>query len=670
MGLADERQRRLVLDSLLLGVVGALAAQAFIFLLDLADKLLIQGIAGYYAPGLPNEGGKLVETIGSHGLWLVPLVTTLGGLIVGILIYSLAPEADGHGTDAAIKAVHRTGGYLRPRVVPLKMVASAITIGSGGAAGREGPASLIAAGLGSIYGTIRHRSEDERRLLVIIGMAAGLSAVFRTPIGAAVFAIEVLYSEMEFETDALLYAILASVVAFSLNGAVSGWEPLFNLPSNMAVSGLTMYLECAVIGVAGGVVGAMLPVALYRTRDIFHAMRIPPHVKPAIGGLLLGLMALVWPQILGGGYGWMQEVIDGGLGWKLMLALVVMKTVAFSLTIGSGGSGGVLAPGLFVGTMLGGVFADIFHQSPATFALVGMAGVFGSAGRVPIATLFMVAEMTGGYRLLPATALVVALSSIIQMTLVAGWKYSTLHEAQIPTRTGRDVDLLEGVQVKDVMSTDLESVPPDMPIANLLDEFQRTHHHGFTVLDKDNNLLGVITVGDIERAVLTDKTLQENKTVADIATVAGLAVGYPDETMSVALWRMGVRGIGRLPIVERGNHRHVVGLIHRENVIRAYEQAVARRTYTSYRLKELREAHEGNVRVVEVDINDRHPLAGQSVREIARNLPSDCILVSIRRGKRLLIPHGDTVIQPGDHLVSLASDDAASQAQRLLAPVR
>ncbi len=670
IGLADERQRRLVLDSLLLGVVGALAAQLFTLMLDLAQKLLINGIAGYHAPGLPNEGGQLIETIGSHGLWLVPLVTTLGGLVAGILVYSIAPEAEGHGTDSAVKALHRAGGFIRLRVPPLKMVASAITIGSGGAAGREGPTALIAAGIGSAYATLRHRSEDEHRLLVMMGIAAGLSAIFRTPIGAAIFAIEVLYSEMEFETGALLYTILASVVAFSINGIFSGWDPLFDVPANLAVSGATGYLQYAVLGIAGGIVAALIPAIFYQTRDLFRRIPIMPHFKPAIGGFLVGLIALQWPAVLGGGYGWIQEAMNGQLGWQLLLTLMLAKTVAFSLTIGSGGSGGVFAPSLFVGAMLGGVLADVFNGSYAAFVLVGMAAVFSGAGRVPIATLFMVTEMTGGYHLLPAAALVVTLSYLIQVTLSQVFKYTSLYEAQVPTRAGRDVDLLEGVQVRDVMSAQLDSVPATMLVRQLLDEFQRTHHHGFAVLDEENNLIGMVTVGDIERAVLSDEKSLDGKTVADLATVDGLAVGYADETMSVALWRMGVRGIGRLPIVERGNRRHVIGVIRREDVIRAYEQAVARRTYTSHRLKELREAYEGNVRVVEVDISAHHPLAGQSVREIARNLPSDCILVSIRRDKRLLIPHGDTVIQPGDHLVSLASEEAAAQAQRLLAPVR
>lgn len=663
--LADERQRRLVLDSLWLGLVGALAAQVFLFLLDLSQSVFLEGLAGYTPPGLPNEGGALVEKVGSHGLWLIPIATTLGGLISGILVFSLAPEAEGHGTDSAVKAFHRAGGFIRARVPPLKTIASAITIGSGGAAGREGPTALIAAGIGSVYATLRHRPDDERRLLVLIGMAAGLSAIFRTPIGAAIFAIEILYYDMEFETGALLYTILASVVAYTINGIFDGWEPLFSVPPDLSVTNSAEYLEYAVLGIAGGVTATILPIVFYRARDLFHAIPVPPHIKPAIGGLAVGLMALALPEVLGGGYGWMQMAMDGSLSLSVLILLIFAKMAAMALTVGSGGSGGVFAPSLFVGAMLGGALANVFGQeSPAAFVVVGMAAVFSGAGRVPIATLFMVAEMTGGYHLLAPTALVVTLSYIIQVTLAQRFRYKSLYEAQLPTRPRRDVDLLEGISVAEAMETTVDSVPPTMPLPQLLQEFERTHHHGFTVVDEQGNLFGIVSLDDLEQAMLSPGF--EQKTVADIATTDGIAVGYPDETVSEALWRMGVRRIGRLPIVDRNNPRRLLGVLRRQNIIEAYERAIANRKDISARLRELREAHEGNVRVVEVDIGDKHRFVGKQIKDIAGELPDDCILVSIRRDRKVIIPHGTTEIRKGDHLVTLASADCAERVRAAL----
>ncbi len=663
--LADERQRRLVLDSIWLGLVGALAAQVFLFLLELSQRVFLEGLAGYTPPGLPNEGGKLVETIGAHGLWLLPLVTTLGGLLVGLLIHALAPEAEGEGTDSAVKAFHQAGGRLRAHIPPLKMIASAITLGSGGSAGREGPTALIAAGIGSVYGSLRQRSDDERRMLMLIGMAAGLSAIFRTPIGAAIFAIEVLYYEMEFETGALLFTILASVVAYTVNGIFAGWEPLFAVPPNLTVNHAEEYLQYAVLGIAGGALATLMPVIFYHTRDAFRALRIPGYLKPALGGLLVGLIGLALPEAIGGGYGWMQMAINGQLGLRLLLLLPLAKMITLALTVGSGGSGGVFAPSLFVGAMLGGALANAFgHDMPAAFVVVGMAAVFSGAGHVPIAALFMVSELTSGYHLLPAAALVVTLSYLVQVTLAQRLTYRSLYMAQLPTRPRREVDLLESIPVAEAMEKAVDSVPPTMPLPQLLHHFEETHHHGFPVTDEEGNLVGIVTLSDVEQAMLAPDF--EQKTVADIAITDGVAVGYPDETVSEALWRMGVRGIGRLPIVDRANPRRLVGVLRRQNVITAYERAIANRKDISARLRELREAHEGNVCVVEVDIGDKHRFIGRQIKDIARELPDDCILVSIRRDRRVIIPHGTTEIRKGDHLVTLASTECAERVRAAL----
>jgi CIC family chloride channel protein len=306
----------------------------------------------------------------------------------------------------------------------------------------------------------------------------------------------------------------------------------------------------------------------------------------------------------------------------------------------------------------------VFGGSSAAFVVVGMAAVFSGAGRVPIATLFMVTEMTGGYHLLPAAALVVTLSYLVQDTLTSHLKYKSLYGSQIPRRSSRDIDLLEGVLVGDAMTKDFESVPSTMSLKELAPLFEQTHHHGFPVVDDQGKLTGMVTLDDLHRAIL--EPTFETQTVADIATVDGLAVAYPEETMSVALWRMGVRKVGRLPVVDRQDTRRLVGLVRREDIIRAYEQAIATRKDTSARLRELREAYEGNVRVLEVDVSGQHPFVGKLVQEIAATLPRDCILVSIRRDKRVIIPHGDTTIQKGDHLVTLVGANCENEARQAL----
>lgn len=439
----NESEPRLLLESALLGVAGALSAQLFMWMLRLCDRWLLTGIAGYEPP---SEFGASHQVIGPHGLWLVPVVTTLGGLISGFLVYRFAPEAEGHGTDTVVDAFHRREGLIRPRVPGIKMVASAITIGSGGAAGREGPIALITAGVGSVYARLAHRSEEQRRLLLLAGMAAGLSAIFRTPMGTGVFAIEVLYGQMEFEVGALLYTMLASAVAYTVNGAFVGFGPLFRIPP-IRTPVFTDYASYAALGVAAGVVGTVLPVVFYRTRNFFRMLPVPLWTKPALGGLGVGLLALWLPQVLGGGYGWIELAINGKLVLHLLVLLIFAKMAAFAMTVGSGGSGGVFAPSLFVGAMLGGTFAVVLHQMPAVFAVVGMAAVFGAAARVPIATMLMVTEMAGGYHLLVPAGMAVMIAYLLQRKFSAHLRYHSLYEGQVPTRRDSPAHYMEHIQI-------------------------------------------------------------------------------------------------------------------------------------------------------------------------------------------------------------------------------
>lgn len=287
-----------------------------------------------------------------HGRWLIPLATTLGGLLSGLLVYTLAPAAEGHGTDAAVNAFHNLRGEIRTRVPFVKMIASAITIGCGGSAGHEGPTALIGAGIGSWYGRRRGRSEEETRLL-LVGMATGLSAIFRSAIGTSIFAIEVFYSDMEFESGALIFTLLGSVVAYAVNGLFVGFQPLFQVPSELTAPSVAGHGWYIVLGAVSGVFAVILPMALYTVRDWFHQIPCWPHFKPAIAGLVVGLVDLVLPQLLGGGYGWIQTAINGRLSTTLLLVFAFGKILTFALTIGAGGSGGVFAPSLFTGAMLG-----------------------------------------------------------------------------------------------------------------------------------------------------------------------------------------------------------------------------------------------------------------------------------------------------------------------------
>jgi CIC family chloride channel protein len=433
-------EHRLLLYSALIGVAGGLGAQVFVWLLNLAERLFLVGIAGYQAP---QPGTLNPEPLtGPWGLWLVPVATTLGGLLSGILVYTFAPEAEGHGTDAAVDAFHFKGGKLRPIVPLIKTFASAITIGSGGAAGREGPTAQISVGVGSMLADLLRLPDEDRRILVLAGMAAGLAAIFRSPLGMAIFAVEILYSGMAFETEALIYTVIASVVAYAVNGLFVGWAPIFLFPESVHFTRPIALVGYATLGIVAGVVGAIEPPIFYGIRDLFRSLKIPNHIKPAIGGLLMGLLAVFVPEIISTGYGWVQKAMTGDyIGWSLIL-LALAKILAMSLTISSGGSGGVFGPNVYIGGMVGAWVAFVADRlipgaglNPAAFAVVGMAAVFAGTARVPIATLIMVAEMTGGYGLIVPSMLATTIAFVVERTVSAGFKYPRLYEAQVELRS-------------------------------------------------------------------------------------------------------------------------------------------------------------------------------------------------------------------------------------------
>lgn len=435
-----DRTPRLIIFSILLGVIGALGAQLFLLLLHWADVYILGAIGNYQAIDVAtaHAAGSPPEPF-SKWYWWVPVATTLGGLVAGVLIYWLAPETEGHGTDAALSAFHGGGGRMRTRVPFVKAVVSAITIGSGGSGGREGPTAQIASGAGAILAGWLKLSDEERRTIVLIGMAAGLSAIFKSPLGTAIFAVEILYSRMAFEGGALIYTLISAAVAYAITGIFSGFTPLFLLPESGHALDPANLIWFALLGIIAGGFGVLLPAVFYRVRDAFRALKIPNHFKPAIGGLAVGLIGIAVPPIIGGGYGYMQFVLQGGTGlllWVLLL-FAVGKIVTLSLTVGSGGAGGLFGPTLYVGAMLGAAFAallQVFNLSvdSSWLAVVGMAAVFAGAARVPIASMVMVIEMTGGFQLIMPTMIAVALAFIVQMALSRRARYPTLYEAQVP----------------------------------------------------------------------------------------------------------------------------------------------------------------------------------------------------------------------------------------------
>jgi CIC family chloride channel protein len=458
---------RLVVLSVLVGVIGAGVALAFEALVELAQDLLLEGVGGWHEGAAPLSLSERLQIPRSR--WWLPVTTTLGGLLSGFLVYRFAPEAEGHGTDAAIEAYHLEAGELRARVPLVKAVASALVIGSGGVAGREGPAAQISSGLGGLVARWTGLRGLERRSLLLASMAAGLAAMFRAPLGMALFSVEILYSGMAFEAEVLIYTVIAAVASYAAFGFVAGWQPLFDFPTDLVFEDPMALPGFALLGLVAGVAGALLPPTLYRTRALFRRLPGPPHLKPALGGLILGLVAVVVPESLGAGYEWVEAAVENRLPLTVAVLILLCKAPGMALTIGSGGSGGAFGPTVVMGGLLGAVLGRVLAERglsggmpTAAFVVVGMAAVFAGCGRTPLSTLVMVVEMTRGYGLIVPAMLATMLAFLVQRSLTESRPHPKLYESQVespehsPLHHG--VFVRRGLEILDQEEIDLGEV--------------------------------------------------------------------------------------------------------------------------------------------------------------------------------------------------------------------
>jgi len=411
--------RKWTLLAILIGMVSGVAAIIFYEAIKICNKIFLEYIAGYVPP-TPAGEGNLMPLFPRNPI-LIPLATTLGGLLSGIIVYSLAPEAEGNGTDAAIDAYHNKEGEIRPRVPIVKLIASAITIGSGGSAGRGGPVAQIGAGFGSFLAKLLHLEPHDRRIALAAGMGAGVGSIFKAPFGGGLLAAEILYTN-DFEVEVLFPAFIASVISYIIFGYIEGWEPIFSCANVTTSCDLISVLLYAALGITCGLVGIVYVKSFYGIKDLFEHLSVPKFIKPAIGGFFVGIIGIFFPQVLEMGYGWLQILMNEDLRFipvSILLILVGLKILATSLSIGSGGSGGVFAPSLVIGGFLGAamwfIFKAIFSTqiSLASFVIVGMMAFFGGVGKVPIAAMLMVSEMTGTYSLLVPSMVATSIAYVI-----------------------------------------------------------------------------------------------------------------------------------------------------------------------------------------------------------------------------------------------------------------
>jgi CIC family chloride channel protein len=588
---------------LLVGVIAGVGGIAFYAACQIVSHFALDAVAGYRPPGPGGEPALpwLAETGRPFAPWLLLVVPVAGGLLSGALVFTLAPEAEGHGTDAAIAAYHWGNGVIRPRVPLVKIVASALTLGSGGSGGREGPIAQIGAGFGSfLAGALRLRPA-ERRVLMAAGMGAGVAAIFRAPLAGALFAAEVLYRSPDFESEVIIPAALAAITAYCTFGLAFGWQPLFVISDEVRELlvfnnplRLVAYLALALFM---AVLAMLYTRGFYGLTYLFHRLPVVRHLKPAVGAFLTGLVGVGLYYAFGGnrdvlavlsfGYGILQKALtippgqcdDLGLA-ATFFAVALGKILTTGLTIGSGGSGGVFGPSMVIGGCGGGALGIVLHRfvptlapHPAAFVIVGMAGFFAAAAKTPLSTLVIVSELTGNYNLLLPTLWVCAIAFLFS-------DEQSIYSSQVESRSRSPAH--QGSYVREVLSglragallTPIAETPvlrPGDPLARVIERMGDTTFQALPVCDAEGLLLGVVT---LEEAIVASRSpdLRPLVVAADLMR-SDVVPLQRDDPVEHAMELFVESDLLVLPVIEGGEGR-VVGVVKRFDLAGTYLRRV------------------------------------------------------------------------------------------------
>ena len=579
--------------ALVIGVIAGLAAILFQFLTESVQVISLVYVAGYQSPEALGEHAFFSETHSTLRVWMILPVITIGGLAAGLLVYFFAPDAHGHGTDGAIDAFHNKRGTIPLRIPIIKTIASAITLGTGGSAGREGPIAQIGAGFGSYLAQRLQLSAHDRRVMLAMGMGAGIGAIFRAPLAGAFFAGEIMYRDADIESEVIVPGAIASTVGYAVFQLSlppeSRFTPLFGELVQHDVGHLAELLPYTALAFVVVAVAILYVTVFHNVEKIFKAVPIIPHLRPMIGALITGLLVIGIYELcgrdlrilasLGSGYGFLQQAMDnaGSLTVGVLFGVALLKIVATSLTIGSGGSGGVFGPSMVIGGSVGAAVGKVFHhfmpsivQQPGAFAIVGMAGFFAGCANAPFSTILMVSEMTGDYKLLVPTVWVALISYI----LCRKW---SLYSSQVNTRLDSaahkgdfTIDLIEGILVREAFKPkkNIMSFQESATLDEIVHSLTKTGQRYFPVMDADNQLVGIFSADDV-RCSLYDELLWKVAIARDVMTENVLTVA-PDDDLNTALMRFTALNVDELPVVDRENSNLVLGFLRRKEVIAAY----------------------------------------------------------------------------------------------------
>ena len=568
--LAEPAQFRMVLVSFLAAGIGLLAGFIAYLLYNLIG--LFTNIVFYHRFVFAFNSAR-----NNHlGAWVI-VMPVIGGIIVGFMAKYGSPKIKGHGIPEAMEAVLINRSRIQPRVAILKPISAAIAIGTGGPFGAEGPIIQTGGAVGSLIGQLVHTTASERKVLLACGAAAGMSATFNTPIAGVILAIELLL--FEFKSRSFIPLVIASTIATAIHMQLLGTGPMFTVAAmDFGIPhALPFYV---LLGGLCGLAAVGFSKLLYWTEDQFEKLPIDELWWPAIGALGLGIIGYFVPRVLGVGYDTISDILNANLALRLLVVVMLAKAVALVVSLGSGTSGGLLAPMFMSSAAMGGVFAlgvdRIFpgaHLSAGAFALVAMGAVFGAASRAAFTFIIFAFEITRDYNSVLPLMLVTVIAAGIAMLLMPSGSIMTEKLVRRGLRIHQDyeADMLQQMSVSQTMDPEVPAVPSDMWLVDLADRIARrdpevSQHQALFIMGVDGKLAGVITRGDVFRAL--DKDSTQSMTVLEAGT-RDVVVTYPDEALHDASAKMLLNNIGRLPVVDRKDPGHVVGYLGRHGIMAA-----------------------------------------------------------------------------------------------------
>ncbi len=607
--------------------------------------------------------------------WQVKLfVPAIGGLIVGPIIYFFAREAKGHGVPEVMEAIILKGGAIRPRVVFAKIIASAVSIGSGGSVGREGPIVQIGSAAGSVIGQIIKVRGSQLRTLVACGAAAGIAGTFNAPIAGAIFSLEILLGD--FAITQFSPIVIASVTSTVISRHYLGDYPAFIVPKYELIS-IYEFIPYSILGILAAFVAVFFIDIVYKAEDTFDAIPIPEWIKPAIGGLIIGGIGIFFPHIFGVGYETMDLALSGKLTWSFLLMIIFIKLAATSITIGSGGSGGVFAPSLFLGATLGGligVFSNMYFPGisahPGAYALVGMGAVAAATMHAPITSILILFELTNDYHIILPLMTAIILSTVIKMKL----KKESIYSLKL-VRKGLDVqkeshpNLLRDIKIGSLYKTNCVMVLENTPFNDLVQLVKKNIHLNYFVVDSKDHFVGIISPHEIRMLSIQNKETSAQLTARDL--ILDVKIFFtPEDTLDVVGLSLGNIVLDEIPVVNNTTEQKVIGYISKTEVIEAHNRAVMKKDMinsvaghlsSSLKFKKLALA-EGKV-MCEAEVPGKY--VGKKLKEIDLRqkegveviLIKQCYDEQSKETEKVFVPKPDYQFHFGDILLIMGDEE-------------